>query len=83
LVPIFSSTRRTRGHRPQWRSEQEAATAIRESRIESPQPDRPQQSLRSHQRVAEAIRIGDPSAAAGAMREHIELVSEVALLRER
>jgi GntR family transcriptional repressor for pyruvate dehydrogenase complex len=61
----------------------EIAIAIRESRIESlSQPGRPQQSLRSHERIAEAIRIGDPRAAADAMREHIELVSDIALLHD-
>ncbi len=57
--------------------------AIRETRIESlSQPDRPQQSLDSHRKIAEAIRAGDPAAAGEAMAEHITLVSDVALLRE-
>lgn len=61
----------------------EIANAIRESRIESlSQPGRPDRSLRGHRGIAEAIRDGDPQAAAGAMREHISLVSDVALLRE-
>jgi GntR family transcriptional repressor for pyruvate dehydrogenase complex len=59
------------------------AAAIRETRIESlSQPDRPQRSLASHREIAEAIRRGDAEAAGRAMREHIRLVSDVALLRE-
>jgi len=59
------------------------ANAIRESRIESlSQPDRPQVSLASHREIAAAIRAGDADAAGQAMREHIRLVSDVALLRE-
>ena len=62
---------------------QEISAAIRESRVESlSQPERPRQSLASHRQIAEAIRLGDPEAAARAMREHIHLVSDVALLRE-
>jgi GntR family transcriptional regulator, transcriptional repressor for pyruvate dehydrogenase complex len=62
---------------------QEISAAIRESRVESlSQPDRPAQSLASHRQIAEAIRLADPEAAARAMREHIHLVSDVALLRE-
>jgi GntR family transcriptional regulator, transcriptional repressor for pyruvate dehydrogenase complex len=61
----------------------EISAAIRESRVESlSQPDRPRQSLASHRAIAVAIRAGDPDAAARAMREHIRLVSDVALLRE-
>ncbi|MGH3365925.1 MAG: FadR/GntR family transcriptional regulator [Nocardioidaceae bacterium] len=61
----------------------EISAAIRESRVESlSQPDRPRQSLASHREIAVAIRAGDPDAAATAMREHIWLVSDVALLRE-
>ncbi len=60
------------------------SAAIRESRIESlSQPDRPQESLASHRRIAAAIRAGDSPAAGEAMAEHIRLVSDVALLRER
>lgn len=59
------------------------SSAIRESRVESlSQPDRPRQSLASHREVAEAIRAADPAAAASAMRDHIRLVSDVALLRD-
>jgi GntR family transcriptional regulator, transcriptional repressor for pyruvate dehydrogenase complex len=61
----------------------EISAAIRESRVESlSQPERPRQSLASHRRIAEAIRAGDADVAASAMREHIRLVSDVALLRE-
>jgi GntR family transcriptional regulator, transcriptional repressor for pyruvate dehydrogenase complex len=61
----------------------EISAAIRESRVESlSQPARPRQSLASHRAIAEAIRAGDPEAAATAMREHIRLVSDVALLRD-
>jgi GntR family transcriptional repressor for pyruvate dehydrogenase complex len=57
--------------------------AIRETRLESlSQPDRPQQSLDSHRKIAAAIRAGDATSAAAAMAEHITLVSDVALLRE-
>lgn len=59
------------------------ADAIRESRIESlSQPDRPQQSLASHRKIADAIRARDAFGAADAMAEHIRLVSDVALLRD-
>jgi GntR family transcriptional repressor for pyruvate dehydrogenase complex len=55
---------------------------VLETRIESlGQPGRPEQSLASHRSIAAAIRAGDPDAAAAAMTEHIELVSDVALLR--
>lgn len=61
----------------------EISAAIRESRVESlSQPDRPRQSLASHREIAVAIRAGDPDAAATAMRAHIRLVSDVALLRD-
>jgi len=60
----------------------EISDAIRETRLESlSQPGRPQKSLRSHRKIAEAIHAGDGRAAARAMRAHIELVSDVALLR--
>ena len=61
----------------------EISAAIRESRIESlSQPERPQQSLASHRKIAEAIRARDEDAAGDAMAEHIRLVSDVALLRD-
>jgi GntR family transcriptional repressor for pyruvate dehydrogenase complex len=57
---------------------------ILESRIESlGQPGRPQQSLKSHRTIAEAIRGRAPEAAASAMENHLRMVSEVALLNER
>ncbi len=57
---------------------------ILETRLESlSQPGRPAASLAGHQRIADAIRAGDPAAAAEAMHAHVELVSDVALLRER
>ena len=46
------------------------------------QPGRPQESLVGHRAIAEAIRAGDPQAAAAAMHAHVEKVSDVALLRE-
>lgn len=60
----------------------EIGDLIRETRIESlGQPDRPRNSLAGHRAVAEAIRSGDPAAAASAMHEHVTMVSDVALLR--
>jgi GntR family transcriptional repressor for pyruvate dehydrogenase complex len=57
---------------------------VAETRLESlSQPGRPAASLAGHQRIADAIRAGDPEAAATAMHAHVELVSDVALLRER
>ncbi|RYP82614.1 FadR family transcriptional regulator [Nocardioides guangzhouensis] len=57
---------------------------IVETRIESlSQPGRPRDSLAGHRRIADAIRAGDPAGAAAAMHEHVMLVSDVALLRER
>jgi GntR family transcriptional repressor for pyruvate dehydrogenase complex len=62
----------------------EIGDLIRETRIESlSQPDRPKNSLAGHRAIAEAIRAGDPEAAAAAMHAHVEMVSDVALLRER
>lgn len=59
------------------------ANAVLESRLESlSQPNRPEISLASHREIAAAIRAGDADAAGLAMREHIRLVSDVALLRE-
>ncbi len=60
----------------------EIGDLIRETRIESlSQPDRPRNSLAGHRSIAEAIRAGDADAAAAAMHEHVEMVSDVALLR--
>ncbi len=58
------------------------AEMILETRIESlGQPGRPEQSLASHRKIADAIRAQDPDGAAGAMLAHIELVSDLELLR--
>lgn len=55
---------------------------ITETRIESlSQPGRPHASLAGHRRIADAIAAGDPEAAAAAMHDHVNLVSDVALLR--
>jgi GntR family transcriptional repressor for pyruvate dehydrogenase complex len=60
----------------------EISDLIRETRLESlSQPDRPQESLTGHRRIAAAIRDRDPATAAAAMRDHVEKVSDVALLR--
>ncbi len=60
----------------------EIGDLIRETRIESlSQPDRPRNSLAGHREIAEAIRAGDATAAAEAMHAHVEMVSDVALLR--
>ncbi|WP_370514981.1 FadR/GntR family transcriptional regulator [Glutamicibacter sp. JC586] len=56
---------------------------VLETRLESlGQPGRPERSLESHRKIAEAISDGDGEAAAVAMQEHIELVSDVALLKD-
>ncbi len=61
----------------------EIGDLIRETRIESlSQPDRPRSSLAGHRSIADAIRAGDADAAAAAMHAHVEMVSDVALLRE-
>lgn len=60
----------------------EIGDLIKETRIESlGQPGRPQNSLAGHQAIADAIRAGDPAAAAAAMHAHVEMVSDVAMLR--
>lgn len=62
---------------------QEIAGLVRESRIESlAQPGRPTESLEGHRCVAEAIRRRNPQAAGEAMAAHIQLVSDVAVLRD-
>ena len=59
------------------------AEMVLETRIESlGQPGRPEQSLASHRAIARAIQSGDQLAAERAMLAHIELVSDVALLRD-
>jgi GntR family transcriptional repressor for pyruvate dehydrogenase complex len=58
------------------------AEMILETRIESlGQPGRPDQSLASHRTIADAIRAQDPAGAAAAMLAHINLVSDLELLR--
>lgn len=60
----------------------EISDLILETRIESlSQPGRPRDSLASHRRIVEAIRVGDPVAAATAMHAHVQMVSDLALLR--
>ena len=57
---------------------------IRETRIESlSQPGRPRDSLAGHGRIADAIEAGDNDLAAAAMHDHVGMVSDVALLRDR
>ncbi|MER7396788.1 FCD domain-containing protein [Streptomyces sp. NPDC000151] len=57
------------------------AEQIGESRNESlRQPGRPKRSLAQHRRILEAVRAGDPKAAAAAMRRHLRTVAEVRLL---
>ena len=61
----------------------EIGDLILETRIESlSQPGRPRTSLAGHRAIAEAIRAGDAGRAASAMHAHVELVSDVAVLRE-
>jgi GntR family transcriptional repressor for pyruvate dehydrogenase complex len=60
----------------------EIGDLVKETRLESlGQPGRPQDSLAGHRAIAEAIRAGDPGAASAAMHAHVEMVSDVALLR--
>lgn len=60
------------------------AVMIRESRLESlRQPGRPAKSLEQHQRIADAVRAANPSAAARAARRHVETVRNVRLLEWR
>jgi len=62
----------------------EISALVVETRLESlSQPGRPTDSLAGHRTVAEAIRAGDPDAAAAAMHAHVSMVSDVALLRGR
>ncbi|MCU6482540.1 FadR/GntR family transcriptional regulator [Arthrobacter sp. A2-55] len=58
------------------------AEMVLETRMESlGQPGRPEQSLASHRKIADAIRANDSQAAAEAMQKHIALVSDVDLLK--
>jgi GntR family transcriptional repressor for pyruvate dehydrogenase complex len=60
----------------------EISELIAETRIESlGQPGRPRDSLAAHGRILDAVRAGDPEAAAVAMHSHVEMVSDVAPLR--
>jgi GntR family transcriptional repressor for pyruvate dehydrogenase complex len=45
------------------------------------EPGRPPRSLHAHQRILEAIRRGDASAARQAMRRHLQMVADIGLLR--
>lgn len=59
------------------------AEMVLETRLESlGQPGRPERSLESHRKIADAIRRQDAQGAAKAMGEHIDMVSDVALLKE-
>lgn len=61
----------------------EISELIRETRLESlTQPGRPATSLAGHRRIADAVRARDPEAAAQAMRDHIRIVSDIALLQD-
>jgi GntR family transcriptional repressor for pyruvate dehydrogenase complex len=61
----------------------EIGDLIKETRLESlSQPERPRASLAGHRAIAQAIRAADPEAASAAMHAHVDLVSDVALLRE-
>ncbi|HLN76100.1 MAG TPA: FadR/GntR family transcriptional regulator [Nocardioidaceae bacterium] len=61
----------------------EISDLIKETRIESlSQPDRPAASLKGHRRIADAIRDRLPAEAAEAMRDHVAMVSDVAILRD-
>jgi GntR family transcriptional repressor for pyruvate dehydrogenase complex len=58
------------------------AEMILETRLESlGQPGRPEQSIASHRKIADAIRVQDAPGAAAAMLAHIEMVSDVDLLK--
>jgi GntR family transcriptional repressor for pyruvate dehydrogenase complex len=59
----------------------EISLSIAESRTESlRQPGRPAQSLSQHRLIADAVRAGDPEAAAHAMHHHVVTVGQVKLL---
>ena len=61
----------------------EISGLVKETRIESlSQPDRPAESLAGHRRIAAAIRDRDAAGATAAMTDHVERVSDVALLRD-
>jgi GntR family transcriptional regulator, transcriptional repressor for pyruvate dehydrogenase complex len=81
---LFHAAVTAAGHSPLLqRLMGEISDLVRETRIESlSQPDRPAESLAGHRRIADAIRGGDPEAAGLAMTEHVDRVSDVALLRD-
>ncbi|QFU93904.1 FadR/GntR family transcriptional regulator [Amycolatopsis sp. YIM 10] len=57
------------------------AEQIAESRTESlHQPGRPKRSLAQHYRIFDGISLGDPKAAAAAMKRHLRTVAKVRLL---
>lgn len=61
----------------------EISDLIKETRIESlSQPDRPAASLLGHRRIADAIRDRKPAEAANAMRDHVAMVRDIAILRD-
>ena len=61
----------------------EISDLIKETRIESlSQPDRPAASLLGHRRIADAIRDRKPAEAADAMRDHVAMVRDIAILRD-
>ena len=58
------------------------ADPIRESRIESlSEPGRPLRSLEVHRRILVGIEAGSAKRAGDAMREHLQVVADVSLLR--
>jgi GntR family transcriptional regulator, transcriptional repressor for pyruvate dehydrogenase complex len=60
----------------------EMAEAIEETRVESlSEPGRPPRSLAAHRRIIAGIESGIPEKAAQAMRAHLQVVADVALLR--
>lgn len=62
----------------------EISDLVLETRIESlSQPDRPHVSLRAHRRIAAAIARQDGEGAAAAMHDHVEKVSDVAIVRDQ
>jgi len=58
------------------------AEVIQESRVESlSEPGRPPRSLEAHARILSAIESKSAQAAAAAMRQHLQVVADVSLLR--
>jgi len=61
----------------------EISDLIKETRIESlSEQGRPRDSLDGHRKIADAIRRGEVEVAASAMHDHVDMVSDVALLRD-